>query len=568
LFFEHYAVVAFEMASRNSSESEDSFSMVGEDDDDPQQEVVAAVDTLSLKSTRSDSSDGSSYSPPSNSSWSHVNSGEKSSLKSTRSDSSDGSSFYSAPSNGSWSHVSSCERSWLNVEAYDSVDTQEYGLVKTKMITPFDAVTLDDDDTIDDDDQRGLFIQQLSNNDEARPPNPGDPPMAQEEEQLVAMLESASLGLAPSSKSKKYRSEKKLGFRISVEALASSLRTREEKEEFSNNTKKEVGLERTSKYQAPDPGAFRWGSSPPTTPKTKQDQPLVRPRDLRWRRREIESSTDSLSATFSSEQEQACGEVAKKPPADDNETKTDNRDEVEINTATLPALMDHDGLDEEENPAALMPVDDRITRAWGHCALSRTFEPPYDLIHSEGGFEGALAHAKEHNRLLLVSLQEYSEFGCHAVNRDIWGDDLIQDVIRAKFVFWQATVDTREGGQYARHFGVNRFPHIGIIHPNHRSIVWGSDGWTSDKPWTVCSIMEAMTDICFERYTEEQISMELDDDVEPCYNAFCIEPIMDASQVCETQEAIFSGGFDITNPEEVSEFYDLQEAFFQSLLQD
>jgi hypothetical protein len=407
--------------------------------------------------------------------------------------------------------------------------------------------------------------------DETRPPNPSDPPIEQEE-QLVAMLESASLELAPSSNSKKYRSDKKLGVRISEKAPEWSLRRREEKEDYSSNTKKEVGLVRTSKYQVPAAGAFRWGSGRPTTLKAKQDQPL-RPRGLRWRRREIKSSTDSLSATYSSEQEQACGEVAKKPPANDNETKTDNRDEVEIYTATPPALMVHDDPDKGEKPPALIPVDDRITRDWGHCGqqntLARTFEPPYNMIHSEGGFEGALADAKEQNRLLLVSLQKYSEFGCHAVNRDIWGDDLIRDVIRAKFVFWQATVDNREGAQYARHFGVNRFPHIGIIQPNHRSLIWRTeDGWTSDKPWTVCSIMEAMTDACFEWYTEEQLSMEVDYDVEPLYNAFRIEPIMDASRDFKTQEAIFSGGFDITNPGRVKEFHDLQEASFQSLLQD
>jgi hypothetical protein len=54
------------------------------------------------------------------------------------------------------------------------------------------------------------------------------------------------------------------------------------------------------------------------------------------------------------------------------------------------------------------------------------FEPPTHLIHTEGGFEGAVALASDQNRLLLVNLQNYEIFGSHAVNRDIWGDELFK----------------------------------------------------------------------------------------------------------------------------------------------
>jgi hypothetical protein len=34
---------------------------------------------------------------------------------------------------------------------------------------------------------------------------------------------------------------------------------------------------------------------------------------------------------------------------------------------------------------------------------------------------------------------------------------------------------------YAEYFHLGHLPHVAIIHPKHRSIIWGLDGWTSEK---------------------------------------------------------------------------------------
>jgi hypothetical protein len=69
--------------------------------------------------------------------------------------------------------------------------------------------------------------------------------------------------------------------------------------------------------------------------------------------------------------------------------------------------------------------------------LSNMFSPPRHLMYKEGGFEGARTMAKDSKRWLLVNLQRDSEFACHALNRDVWRDELVENLIREGFIFWQ-----------------------------------------------------------------------------------------------------------------------------------
>jgi hypothetical protein len=70
--------------------------------------------------------------------------------------------------------------------------------------------------------------------------------------------------------------------------------------------------------------------------------------------------------------------------------------------------------------------------------LSDMFAPPLHLIHSAGGFQGARNVAKDSKRWLLVNLQSDSDFACHALNRDVWRDELCENLVREGFIFWQS----------------------------------------------------------------------------------------------------------------------------------
>jgi hypothetical protein len=71
-------------------------------------------------------------------------------------------------------------------------------------------------------------------------------------------------------------------------------------------------------------------------------------------------------------------------------------------------------------------------------SLSDMFAAPEHLIFNDGGFEGARNMAKDNKRWLLVNLQKNSEFSSHALNRDVWRDELVENLIREGFIFWQA----------------------------------------------------------------------------------------------------------------------------------
>jgi len=129
-------------------------------------------------------------------------------------------------------------------------------------------------------------------------------------------------------------------------------------------------------------------------------------------------------------------------------------------------------------------------------SLSDMFAPPRHLIHSAGGFQGARNVAKDSRRWLLVNLQSDSNFSCHALNRDVWGDELVENLVRSGFVFWQSEDTAEDGRTYAQRYNVQSFPHIGIIDPRTARLMYRNEGWTQEKPLTAVKFAEAAADFC------------------------------------------------------------------------
>lgn len=74
--------------------------------------------------------------------------------------------------------------------------------------------------------------------------------------------------------------------------------------------------------------------------------------------------------------------------------------------------------------------------ASGPNALSAMFKPPEGLLY-HGDFDAAKTHAADKGCWLLVNVQTADEFASHRLNRDTWGNDLVQDMVRESFVLWQ-----------------------------------------------------------------------------------------------------------------------------------
>ncbi|KAJ2798654.1 UBX domain protein Ubx2, partial [Coemansia helicoidea] len=96
--------------------------------------------------------------------------------------------------------------------------------------------------------------------------------------------------------------------------------------------------------------------------------------------------------------------------------------------------------------------------------LADLFKPPFDLMHP-GGLDSARQEGIQSGRWVLVNLQDVSEFRCQALNRDVWSQAGVRDVVRRGFVFLQLPTDNPEGARVSTMYGAQGFPFIAAIHP-------------------------------------------------------------------------------------------------------
>jgi len=140
-------------------------------------------------------------------------------------------------------------------------------------------------------------------------------------------------------------------------------------------------------------------------------------------------------------------------------------------------------------------------------SLSTMFQPPTHLIHRAGGFLGAKNFAKDARRWLLVNIQSEDDFACHALNRDVWHDELVENLVREGFVFWQVSSTHPEGMTYCQRYKVEgRYPHIAIIDPRTGSLLYRKEGWTQVNPLTAEQFVEIASDFC-SRHSFDKLPM-------------------------------------------------------------
>ncbi|GKY91172.1 hypothetical protein MPSEU_000089900 [Mayamaea pseudoterrestris] len=170
-----------------------------------------------------------------------------------------------------------------------------------------------------------------------------------------------------------------------------------------------------------------------------------------------------------------------------------------INAAAAAGLDDDDEDDDSYHMAQVDDDDDdevQVVAPPEPPRLSDMFAAPTHLIHRTGGFNGARAMAKDSKRWLLVNVQSDKEFSSHALNRDVWRDELVENLIREGFIFWQTMDDNPDGRTFCERYQVHVFPHISIIDPRTGRLMWRKEGWTQQNPVTVEFFAEMAMDFC------------------------------------------------------------------------
>ncbi|KAK6589272.1 hypothetical protein RS030_213271 [Cryptosporidium xiaoi] len=95
---------------------------------------------------------------------------------------------------------------------------------------------------------------------------------------------------------------------------------------------------------------------------------------------------------------------------------------------------------------------------------TQMFSPP-DSIMFNDSFEMAKEKAKSMKKLILVNIQNPTEFSSMILNRDIWNDSLIIEFIKEHFIFWQRSSNTPQGIEWINIYNISKLPHVSVIDP-------------------------------------------------------------------------------------------------------
>ncbi|KAF8980352.1 hypothetical protein BGZ46_004316 [Entomortierella lignicola] len=96
--------------------------------------------------------------------------------------------------------------------------------------------------------------------------------------------------------------------------------------------------------------------------------------------------------------------------------------------------------------------------------LADLFKAPLDMM-ARGDFEQSRNIAKNETKWLMVNIQEAGVFACQVLNRDLWSDPSVKEIVKENFIFLQFYSDSVEGKKYAAYYPLKVFPHIAIVDP-------------------------------------------------------------------------------------------------------
>lgn len=111
--------------------------------------------------------------------------------------------------------------------------------------------------------------------------------------------------------------------------------------------------------------------------------------------------------------------------------------------------------------------------------LKRMFSKPTDIIFERGhNIDTLKKYGQKKNKWILINIQDVNNFECMKLNRDIWSDLEIKNIIRRYFLFNQFEKTQRSGREYMLLYPLeNKVP--GIVRTKNTEIV--NDGVVRDE---------------------------------------------------------------------------------------
>jgi len=102
--------------------------------------------------------------------------------------------------------------------------------------------------------------------------------------------------------------------------------------------------------------------------------------------------------------------------------------------------------------------------------LAEMYRRPFEII-SRLPWDTARQEGRQEEKWLLINVQDPSIFDCQVLNRDIWKNKDIQDIIHEHFLFLQYNRDDTRGASYVQYYfhgsldNQDAYPHIAIVDP-------------------------------------------------------------------------------------------------------
>ncbi|KAI6173207.1 UBX domain-containing protein 7 [Aphelenchoides besseyi] len=141
----------------------------------------------------------------------------------------------------------------------------------------------------------------------------------------------------------------------------------------------------------------------------------------------------------------------------------------DITAGSSSGLYTYPGDDVRFDPTQNRAV--RSTRQTRHQKnLAEIFRPPIDIIERLD-WDSLLQKAREQGRWILVNLQDSSEFACQVLNRDVWSNNPLKDMIKQNLLFWQVYSDSPEGRRISSYYQQEKYPAIFILDPRTGELI-------------------------------------------------------------------------------------------------
>uniref|UniRef100_A0A1A9WW94 UBX domain-containing protein n=1 Tax=Glossina brevipalpis TaxID=37001 RepID=A0A1A9WW94_9MUSC len=102
--------------------------------------------------------------------------------------------------------------------------------------------------------------------------------------------------------------------------------------------------------------------------------------------------------------------------------------------------------------------------------LEDLFRPPTDIAFA-GPFHAARSRAEALKQWLLVNVQSDC-FESQLLNRDVWTDKALRDLMKRQFLLWQVDSESSEGRRFVTFYHCPKLPYLCVIDPRTGEEMW------------------------------------------------------------------------------------------------